>query len=152
MYRPEHFIIQELVPPDIFRQRGKKAWELLDPRMLATIDQLRGRFGPMYINTWHSPTLIKAYGIRQHSGLRTLDFYIERYGKRRGKVQYRKSFSQHKYGRAFDALFRDFRAEEIRAYVRANRHEFPYLTAIEDNVSWFHGDVRNTTALKVFNP
>lgn len=54
MYKCSHFKIQELVPPAIFEARGEKAWELLDERLLITLDRLRDRFGPITVNNWHS--------------------------------------------------------------------------------------------------
>lgn len=152
MYTPKHFIIQELVPPEVYRERGERAWEILDPKMLMTIDAMRERFGPMIINTWHSTRLIGGYGMRKHSGLRTMSYFVDMHGEKAGREKYLSSFSQHKYGRGFDAVFRDYKAEEVRKHVLASPGAFPYLTAIEDDVSWFHGDVRNTQGIKVFKP
>ena len=45
MYICKHFDIFELVPEEIFKGRGQKAWELLDDRLLITIDALRGHLG-----------------------------------------------------------------------------------------------------------
>ena len=50
MYRCNHFAIHELVPRNIFKDRGEKAWELLDDRLLITLDRLRERYGPMTVN------------------------------------------------------------------------------------------------------
>ena len=152
MYTPEYFQVQELVPPEVFKVRGHKSWELLDSRMLETLDEMRETFGPMVVNTWHSPHLIRAYGLRQYSGLRTVEFFAHRRGKDKAPAEYAASMSQHKYGRAFDALFRDHTAAEVRDYVRTNTDKFKYLTALEDDVSWFHGDVRNTHRISVFKP
>ncbi len=65
-------------------------------------------------------------------------------------IRYERSLSQHKYGRASDAIFRDFTAEEIRIAVLADPDIFPLITEIESDVSWFHGGVRNCTPIKVF--
>ena len=40
MYKCENFSIHELVPPNVFYNRGEKAWELLDERLLITLDSL----------------------------------------------------------------------------------------------------------------
>ena len=50
MYKPEFFTAQELVPPAIYQRRGDKSLELLDDRLLATMDQLRHTFGPCTVN------------------------------------------------------------------------------------------------------
>lgn len=140
MYIPKYFVIQEFVPPAIHKIYGERAWQFLDSRLLETADQLREKFGPMVINTWHSDKLIKAYGKRTESGLR--DPYSPTGAK----------YSQHKFGRAADALFAKVTAEDVRAYVLGHGHEFPYLTSIEGEVTWFHFDVRNVTPITVFNP
>jgi len=53
MYRCEHFSIHELVPPHVFHKRGEKAWELLDERLLITLDKLRQRYGRMTVNNYY---------------------------------------------------------------------------------------------------
>ena len=152
MYIPAHFSIEELVPPLVYEQRGERAWQLLDDRLLMTIDAMRDRFGAMVINTWHSKKLQKYFGYRQYSGLRTVGFYMDVYGDDRGYEKYFNSYSQHKYGRAFDALFAQYEAEEVRRIVREEQGRFPYLRAMENNVSWFHGDIRNVKPLMEFTP
>ena len=150
MYTPSFFSIEELVPPSIYERRGERAWQLLDERMLVTIDQLRMRFGPMAINTWHSEKLQKAYGLRTQSGLRTLEFYQTYYGDK-GLEKYLGSLSQHKYGRAFDCLFEDYPdTDVVRSLVRQDRTQFPHLAAMETDISWFHGDVRNCQPIMEF--
>jgi len=120
--------------------------------MLQTIDAMRDAFGPMIINTWFSEKLQRAYGLRRYSGLRTVGFFVEQFGPEEGTYAYASSMSQHIYGRAFDALFRDFDAATVRERVRENRNLFPYLTAMELEVNWFHGDCRNTQPLMEFRP
>ena len=53
MYKYNYFSIHELVPPHVFGQRGEKAWELLDERLLIILDQLRERFGSMTLNNYY---------------------------------------------------------------------------------------------------
>ena len=43
MYRCEYFALYELVPEEVYLERGEKAWELLDKRLLITLDRLRER-------------------------------------------------------------------------------------------------------------
>lgn len=155
MYIPEHFALEELVPPSIFNARGEKAWELLDQEMLRTIDTLRSFLQrPVIVNTWHSDRLKDAYGLRQHSGLRDETYYIEINGgdRTKGIEAYLKSYSQHKYGRAFDCKVEGMDAESVRDLVTKNQRDFPFLSAIELSVPWFHGDTRNCVAIKRFNP
>lgn len=128
MYRPQHFALHELVPPSIYRSRGERAWELLDPRALITLDQLRDRLGPITVNDWYWG------GQYNESGLRSLTT------KTGAKL------SQHRFGRADDCKFADATPREVADYVLAHADEFPYLTTIEDpdaTPTWFHFDVRN---------
>lgn len=142
MYLPKHFCIQEFVPPDIYKQWGDKSIMFIDERVLITADKLREFFGPMIVNTWHSEKLIEAYGLRTESGLRLMT------------TSTGASMSQHKFGRAADALFALHTAEEVRQYVLSHKYEFPHIGCIESDVSWFHFDVRNTASqtLEVVTP
>ncbi|QIB67177.1 hypothetical protein [Kineobactrum salinum] len=153
MYIPKHFSVEEFVPELAYQERGEQAWELLDERMLITADQCREEFGPTFVNTWFSERLIAVYGRREWSGLRTLGYYQSVHDDDAfGLHKYLTSYSQHKYGRAFDALFRDTPADEARDYIRRHPKQFPYLTAMETGTSWFHGDVRNVRKLMEFTP
>ena len=131
----KYFKIYELVPEHIYKRLGEKAWKLLNPNMIKTIDAIKERFpeGTMTINNYHWN------GNRNWSGLRTP-----------GSPEYSET-SQHSLGNAFDAVFSAYTAEEVRVYVIANPKEFPYLKGIETNISWFHGDVRNTDNIELFN-
>lgn len=138
--KSEYFKLHELVPKHVFEARGEKGWELLDDRMIASIDALKKRFplGTMTINNWYWG------GVRQWSGLRTGAYYTS-------IRAYELSFSQHKYGRAFDCVFSEYDIEEVRDYVKHHPEEFPYLTGVEEGVSWFHGDTRNYDGVKLFS-
>jgi hypothetical protein len=150
--KAEYFKIQELVPPCVYSARGNKAWELIDDRLIYTIDQLRRKFGTTIINTWHSG------GDQSQSGLRTYEYYLQdgnneiEFNKRlvEAMLKFNKSYSQHKYGRAADCLFSGVTADEVREYIFTNPHKFEYINGIERNVSWLHIDVRNSDILKVF--
>ena len=134
IYIPKYFTVEELVPPQVFKDRGQKAWELIDSRLLATLDRLRDRYGPMTINDY------KWGGEREWSGLRTPDSpYYSRY-------------SQHSFGRAADILFKHHSAEKIRGDLLDKFPELEYhlITAIEMDVSWVHIDVRNTRRIMQF--
>ena len=135
-YRCKHFIIQELVPPQVYEARGYKAWELIDVRLLMTLDRLRNRFGSMKINDW------KWGGNREWSGLRTPN------------SPYYSPYSQHTFGRAADILFADITAEEVRQEILADpdNSSFDLIYSMELATSWLHIDVRNATRIKTFKP
>ena len=54
--------------------------------------------------------------------------------------------SAHRFGRAFDILFKNYTSEQIRDEIRNMplREEFQFITYIEDDVSWLHIDCRNS--------
>jgi len=136
MYKCKHFIIQELVDPATYRMRGDKAWELLDNRLLITLDKLRNRYGRMTINNW------KWGSDRKWSGLRTKE------------SPYYSAYSQHTFGRAADCLFADYTAEQVRQDILNDKDhdDFKYINSLELGVSWLHFDIRNTDRIKAFKP
>jgi len=136
MYKCEHFIIEELVSPQAFKDRGQKAWQLLDDRVLITLDRLREKYGSMTVNNW------KWGGDREWSGLRTAD------------SPYFSKYSQHSYGRAADIIFKHVTAEQVRQDILANIDDpdFRYINSIELGVSWVHLDIRNVDRIFAFHP
>ena len=140
----EYFCIQEYVPPHVYEARGEKAWQLIDDRLITVNDLLRKEFGPMIINTWHSDKLQAAYKLRQWSGLRDIEYYRKPWMTSEKLIEeFAKHWSQHIYGRASDSIFRDADAEEVRRAIMKNPYRYGNINAIEKNVSWLHGDVRN---------
>lgn len=134
MIKAKYFKIEELVDKKTFNIRGERAWQLIDDRLIYSIDSLREKFGPITINNWNSG------GDREWSGLRTVDSpYYSRY-------------SQHTFGRAADLLFSNADVEEVRKYILANKDLFPYITGVELGTSWLHIDIRNATQYYTFNP
>ena len=126
-YRPEHFIIEELVDEKTFNDRGQKAFDLLEPKMLWTIDQLRKIYGSITINNW------KWGGQFQYSGFRPKHCLTGA------------AYSQHRLGKAFDLKFKDHEPAKIREDIRNNpdREEFKYITCVEeDTPTWLHIDCR----------
>ena len=134
MYLPRHFQAYELVPPGIFASRKDKSFELIDERVLITLDTLRETFGLCTINDWYWG------GEFEQSGLRTAD-----------APQFSPT-SQHTFGRAMDCKFKEHPAAEIRDQVIQNRLLFPYITFMEDDVDWFHFDVRNEQRIVLWSP
>lgn len=134
MYFPKHFVIQELVPKHVFAERGLKAIELLDAGAVATLDQLRERFGRIVINDWMWG------GKNQWRGLRTSACPIGA------------KYSQHHYGRAFDCIFLDANVEDVRAFILAHPEEFPFITFIELDTPHLHFDTRNCRRITTWSP
>jgi hypothetical protein len=136
LYKFNHFKIQELVPPAIFEARGEKAWELLDERLLITLDRLRDRFGPITVNNWHSGK------DREWSGLRTKE------------SPYYSATSQQSFGRAADCLFSHNDAESVRQEIFASPDDktFELIGSVEMGTSWLHFDVRNCDRIMTYTP
>ena len=134
MYKPKYFRVEELVPQHAFTDRGQAAIQLIDERVLITLDVLREKFGPITVNNWVWG------GPRQWSGLRTQE------------SPFGTQYSQHRFGRAADCVFRDVTAEEVRQYILAAPDEFPHITFIELDVSWLHFDVRNCPRITTWTP
>jgi len=136
MYQCSFFSLHELVPEEVYLERGDKAWESLDERMLITLDKLRERYGLMTVNNWYWG------GRRQWSGLRIP-----------GSPDY-KPYSQHTFGRAADCLFENISAEEVRQDILSmpDDDSFRLISSLELEVSWLHFDVRNCDRVKTYTP
>lgn len=145
IYRCLFFDIRELVPPSlaagISDHNEHRYWTLFDDRLLRAIDDIRKDLGPMFINTYAlSATAQRAYGKREHSGLRLP-------GSRHYSV-----FSQHSYGRAVDAVFEQVTGDEAQKYVSDNYRRLG-ITGLEVGVSHLHIDFRGSRgSLVVFQP
>ena len=134
MYTPEFFVVQELVPEHVYAARGDKALELLDERLLITLDELRRAFGSITVNNWSFG------GDRQWSGLRT------------GLSPVGSIYSQHRFGRAADCLFKEVDVETVRVSILDNPDAFPLIASVELETSWLHFDVRNCERIKTYKP
>lgn len=133
------FDLRELVPPEVYTERGDAAWELLDPRALQTLDAIRGAVGPITVNNWHTG------GPYKESGLRTP--HCATY----------KPYSQHTFGRAFDMKSARLTPQELHAYIIAHPDLFPLITTLENitaTPTWVHFDVRNNPSpgIRIVNP
>ena len=138
-YECRHFVVQELVSPDVYADRGEKAWALLDTNALKTLDALRDKFGSITVNDWYWG------GTFKESGLRTTS------------CEYYRPYSMHSFGKAFDCKFKDTTPEKVQEYILNNADEFPFLQRMEDTKStktWLHFDVGNHGYYKpyVFKP
>lgn len=138
IYRTKHFTIHELVDPVTHAERGQRAWELLRPEALMTLDVLREKFGPIIVNNWHGGGQYRESGFRRHDSTTGA------------------KWSMHRFGGAFDCKPRACTPKDIFDYVLAHPDEFPHLNRMENvvkTVTWLHFDVANSdTRIKVFDP
>ena len=131
--KPTNFIIQELVPSEVYSKFGEKSWMFLSRNILSTLAELRILFDkPITVNTW------KWGGRFEQRGFRTWHHYSN-------LQQYVESFSQHKFGNALDFDVKNINADKAREYIRRWKNQgcLPNLTRIETGVSWVHIDCAN---------
>ncbi|HIF6098042.1 hypothetical protein [Vibrio parahaemolyticus] len=131
-YRPKWFKTWELVSKAAYQARGEKAMLGMDARLLITIDELRTllseidpKKAALICNNW------KAGGSRGYSGLRL------------ASDKYFTPFSAHGRGQAVDLISNHYTAQELRDLIIKHKDRFPYLTRMEEGVSWLHLDVFN---------
>jgi len=124
-YRCTHFNLQELVPPEVFAI-GECAWELLDPRLLISLDTIREVLNvPIFVNSWQVGGPLKNRGFRAKDCTEG------------------KPLSQHRFGRGVDFHSTAMTALELRLRVIEINRILPHLTCIEDNTpTWVHVDCR----------
>ncbi|MCK5607863.1 hypothetical protein KAR91_38645 [Candidatus Pacearchaeota archaeon] len=135
-YVPKYFKVHEFVPYRDYREWGEGAWRFIDDRLPRVADWIRSQVGPMFINTY----VCMPRGIRDNSGLRYpgSPFYSRH--------------SQHSSGRAFDAVFRNVTAGDVRELIRDRWpvRGLGFSITMEEDVSWLHVDLRYNKELVNF--
>ena len=148
-YIPQHFSIEELLPPPVFlpdtfrtvyQQQPEKLFRLFDYRVLVTLDRLRKRYGPCTVNNWH---------FFDASAWNDLSVHMFRFsGWRPEDCEEGAIFSEHKRFRAMDCKFRQVTPSEIWDDMLADvsAAEFEYIKRIEafSSMTWFHFDMGHT--------
>lgn len=130
-YLSKYFRTEEFIDPATFSKIGKESINLMDVRIIWTMDNIKEHFNnkKIIINDWVWK------GNRKFSGYRPFNSNV-------GAV-----FSQHKFGRAVDFIVEDVNPADIRDEILNNQNlePFQFITAIEDfkDMSWVHIDVRN---------
>lgn len=149
-YMPKYFKAEEIFPKlVIVANHGKmdQIWRLMDYRVLWTLDMLREYFGTAVCNDyqWGGKNSYRVYRP-------AIDLIDVEHIKQTGDIKpaWSSFTSQHCFGRAADCKFAFVTAADVRLDIRrypmADRYK--YITAIEDNVSWLHFDVRNWSVQK----
>lgn len=146
IYIPQHFSIEELLPPPTllpasfeaaYHQDKSSLFRLFDYRILVTLDRLRERYGSCTVNNWHkfseSEWKDGAPNMFRFSGWRPVDC---------GEGA---ALSEHKLFRAMDCKFSKTTPDEIwdDMLADANAPQFEYMQRIEafGGMSWFHFDI-----------
>lgn len=128
-----HFSVQEFVPKAIYLRRGEKAIEMMDRRIVISIESVRsnmidiGYNYPITINNWLWG------GPRQYSGLRTPE-----------SPDYSET-SQHPTGRAVDGVT-ETPIKVIHKHILENPKLYPHIRFIEIDIGWLHIDCRDNAS------
>lgn len=129
-----YFKLEELVPKKEFEHRGKKLLEIIRPKALLTLLEIRILMNnPIQVNTW----LWNSSGF-EYRGWRPPSYYLDE-----------QSYSQHIFFNAFDFDVKDKDADEVRQLLYQYKQEgkLQHLTGIEEDVSWIHIDCRESLRL-----
>lgn len=127
-YRCKYFTLEELIWPELYAERRDAAWDMFDPKVLITLDELRAAYGPIKVNDWAEGGKFKL------SGARPADSPIGA------------KWSMHKLFRAMDCKFLRASPVDVQLDILAHPDRFPFLTCLEDaakTISWLHFDDRN---------
>ncbi len=126
MIESPHFKIYELVDRVTYQLYGDKAWELLHPDLIHSVNGVRDFLQvPVTVNSWYGG------GPYQYRGYRNENCPV---GAKN---------SYHKRGMAADFNAKGLTAEEVRQAIKDNQDD-PRLIKImrmEDEVSWVHIDL-----------
>lgn len=142
--RSKYFKIQELVSPELYKEKGDMCWLFIDRNLIITLDTLREFFdAPITVNNWLYGGNLKQRGLRANKDQIVVD-------KKRYYV------SQHCLGKAVDINVKGFTPEEVYDKIIKHHNKFPYITRIENinnTPTWTHIDCANTDSdeLVIFN-
>ena len=144
MYRPRHFIIQELVCPHVHAKFGNVAWQFFDDKLLITLDMLRDQLGPVYVNNWDMG------GKFSQRGFRCTRCALVKKAVQEDRVY----VSPHMTGQGVDLDVKGMTAAKVRLWIVSNPIKMPFPIRLEKSVTWVHIDVRDAGQGQVylFNP
>lgn len=116
-----YFLTKELVPKHVYAERGEKARELMDERIIGMMNLLRDWGG--------KPMTVNGSG-RNWSGYRTKE--CPEYSL----------YSQHNFGRAVDSVC-SIKPIEFHRQILKNLDKYIHVRFIEIDISWLHIDCRD---------
>ncbi len=133
----QFFDVREFVGRRTYKKYGQRAWKFVCPRLRETMLILRQNLDmPIHGNDWYKR------GKFSQRGLRTNLQELFRNKFRRGVLY----ISSHVLGKGFDFHVNGMTAEEVRDWIIANQHLFPYKIRLEHlkngkPIPWVHIDV-----------
>ena len=144
IYKPRHFIIQELTCPHVHAKFGDVAWQFFDDKLLITLDLLRDQLGPVYVNNWDMG------GKFTQRGFRCTKCQLVKKAVSEDRVY----VSPHMTGQGVDLDVKGMTAGKVRLWIAQNYIKMPFPVRLEKTVTWVHIDVRDAGQGQVylFNP
>lgn len=168
IHKPVYFSLEELVCPHVYYRLGESAWQFFSVQLLETLDWVRERNGPMFVNNWdqyltsdyikyikerasNNLPIIQAdlpnapAGLLDERGIRCnmCDLYLKKTDK--GLIY----LSPHFRWQAADFDMQGKHAEEVRQWLVDNKNKLPHSIRLEKNVSWVHLDCPGNAEIKV---
>jgi len=118
----------EFVPPEIYNYFGEElSYHFINDSILMFVVKIRTYFNcRVFINNWYWNGDLENRGFRLY------------------KCDIGATFSQHKFGNAIDFDVDGMTAEEVRQAIIEKQDLFPEITRLESDVSWIHGDKKDT--------
>jgi len=168
IYKPKYFSLEELTCPHVFFKFGEWAWQFFSLSFLETLDWVRQRNGPTFVNNWdqyldsdyikyikeraeHKLPIVQKdvpkapSGLLDERGVRCnmCDLYLK---KTAAGIIY---ISPHFRWEAGDFDIQGKVSEEVRQWLVANQIKIPHPIRLEKGVSWVHLDCPGNTDIKV---
>lgn len=142
MQLSKNFILQELIPPEIYNHPaiGDRSVDFINCNTTNVLEKLRELFGPITINNWHTG------GIRHDSGFRAPD------------SETGAKYSAHRMGTGFDLKFSKSKPVDVYLHILNNQSDFPYISRMENaeiTGTWLHIEIctnKRDGDIVIFNP
>ena len=136
-YRCRNIKLHELLPKELYKNEDE-GWELIDEKLLRTIDIVRETVGvPLICNNW------------KHDGKRNLS------GFRPQSCPIGAKYSSHKKGQATDLISTKMSAHDMRELIKKNIVRLPCNIRLEkwdakgNEISWLHIGVDDKKGIKI---
>jgi hypothetical protein len=172
VYKSQYFDLVELVCPHVYYKYGEWLWQFIDERLLKTLDFIRSKNGPVFVNNYDMPQYVNSDYIlyirgRMRNNLPIIPEHVPLPPKglldERGvrcnlcDTVIKKSgslyMSAHVHWTAVDFDVQGKIAEEVRQWIINNAAKMPYPVRLEKGVSWVHLDMVNSeTKVQLINP
>lgn len=138
--KSKYFKLYELLPPSLYKNE-EEGWELIDDKLIITIDFLKELFGmdvKLIANNW------KWGGNRENCCYRSIDCTVG------ARMSRHKDYDGDGDGEAIDLISPQISAADMRAVIDMHKDELPYPVRIEKDVTWLHIDTANKSNQKIY--